>query len=384
MLHKRILVVGAGFAGATHARVLAEAGFEVDVIDRRPHLAGNAYDEADATGVRVLRYGPHLFHTSNARVVAWLQRFAAFVRYEHRVQAELPDGRSVPLPINRSTVNAVFGLRLADAAGMRDFLARQGAPHRRAGPPPHAAAFLQARIGTVLTDLFFRPYTRKMWGLELEELDASVVQRIPLRLDEEDRYFPAERFQVLPRAGYTRLFENLLDHPRIAVALNTGFAHAMLAGTAHCFNSMPIDEFFGARFGPLPYRSIRFHHLRRAAAAPAAPAATLNFTDAGPFTRETDWSLLPGHRVSPGPWRTVTREEPCDYLANRQERYYPVKTADGASEAAYRRYQALAAAHPGLSFIGRCGTYRYLDMHQVINQSLAQATAWIAAARTAA
>ena len=381
---KRVLVVGAGFAGAVYARELAQAGFEVDVLDRRGHIGGNAYDELCSTGQLVHRYGPHLFHTNNETVVRWLQRFAVFVPYQHRVQALLADGRRVPLPVNRTTINQVFGLHLRNEHAVRQFLRSQA----EADPSPaNAAAFMNASIGRVLTDLFFRPYTRKMWALELEELDVSVVKRIPIRFDDESRYFPNDRFQMLPRDGYARLFETVLDHPRITVALNQVFDAALLGGYAHCFNSMPIDEFFDFRFGPLPYRSIRFHHETRVARAGTEDAATVNFTDDGPLTRETDWSLL-SSRTAPdgvmktgaikvGAMKTVTREEPCDYLANDLERYYPVKTSDGRYQAIYARYKALADATPGISFIGRCGTYQYLDMHQVVNQSLAHARAWL-------
>ena len=379
-VRKRILVVGAGFAGAVHARELAEAGYEVDVIDRRPHVGGNAYDEIGPTGERIHRYGPHLLHTNNATVVRWLARFGTFVPYEHRVQALLADGRRVPLPVNRTTINAVFGVRLRDATAVRDFLRAQ-AEHNPA--PANAAEFLNASIGRVLTDLFFRPYTRKMWALELEELDAAVVRRIPIRTDDETRYFPDDRFQMLPRVGYTRLFEAILDHPRIRVTLGQAFEAALLPGYLHCFNSMPIDTFFDCRYGPLPYRSIRFHHELRSSPPESGQAATVNFTDDGRFTRETDWSLLPCQPAREGGRRTVTKEEPCDYLANDEERYYPVKTSDGRYQAAYARYKALADATPGLSFIGRCGTYQYLDMHQVINQSLVHAASWCRAAGTA-
>ena len=378
-MRRRVLVVGAGFAGAVHARELAEAGFEVDVIDQRPHVGGNAFDEIGPTGERIHRYGPHLFHTNNETVVRWLARFGSFVPYEHRVQARLPDGRCVPVPINRATVNAVFGVRLRDADAARAFLRGQAdiVPQ-----PANAAEFLQASIGRVLTDLFFRPYTRKMWNLELEALDASVVKRIPLRFDDETRYFPDDRFQLLPRDGYAALFGAILDHRRIHVTLGQAFDHALLAGYAHCFNAMPIDVFYQERFGKLPYRSIRFHHQTRVGAAPRGQAATVNFTDSSPFTRETDWSLLPGPPPS-GPQRTVTREEPCDDRDNADERYYPVKTADGRYQAVYARYKALADATPRISFIGRCGTYQYLDMHQVINQSLAHVAAWRRTAGTA-
>jgi UDP-galactopyranose mutase len=374
MANDRVLVVGAGFAGASYARTFAEAGYEVDVIDRRGHVAGNAYDEVDATGVRVHRYGPHLFHTNNSDVVHWLQRFGSFVPYEHRVEALLGDGRRVPLPVNRNTISQVFGVPLPNAAAGKAFLATQATP---IAAPANAAEYLASAIGTRLTDLFFRPYTRKMWDLELEELDASVVKRIPIRFDDEDRYFPGERFQLLPHDGYTRVFGNILDHARIVVSLDRPFDPSMLSSYAHCFNSMSIDEFFGYRFGVLPYRSIRFHDTRVVWMPNPGAAATVNFTDNGPLTRATDWSLLPNHRVQFGPHVTITSEEPCDHSANSGERYYPVKRSDGRNEILYGRYRALAEQIPKLTFIGRCGTYRYLDMHQVINQSLRHAHVWL-------
>ena len=362
-------MVGAGFAGAVHARTLAEAGFAVDVIDRRPHVAGNAYDETDQTGVRVHRYGPHLFHTNNERVVEWITRFGTFIPYEHKVEACV-GGAFLPLPVNRRTIEAVFGVTLADAASTERFLREVAVP---IGSPANAAEYLRAQIGDRLTDLFFRPYTRKMWGVELEDMSAGVVQRIPIRTDEEDRYFPSDRFQMLPADGYTAVFERILHHPLVTVRLLTPFERGMLRDYAHCFNSMAIDEYYGERFGPLPYRSIRFHHERRPAGVSFGTAATVNFTDDGPITRETDWSRLPGHRLAAGPEKTVTREEPCDYRDNALERYYPVKTSDGRFDAVYQRYRAHAADETAMTFIGRCGTYQYLDMHQVINQSLISA-----------
>jgi UDP-galactopyranose mutase len=369
-----ILVVGAGFAGAVYARTLAERGYEVSVIDKRPHVAGNAYDVVDATGTRVHRYGPHLFHTSNRRVVEWLSRFAHLEHYEHKVEALLADGRCVPLPINRRTINEVFGLRLDRPDAVRVFLQTQAEPR---AVIRSAADHLVSQIGVTLTNLFFRPYTRKMWGLELEELDAAVVKRIPLRYDDEVRYFPDDTYQLLPRDGYTETFNVILDHPRIVVLLGTRFDPAMLAGYAHCFNSMPIDEFFQFDEGALPYRSIRFHHVEVPASYERGHTAVVNFTDDGPLTRETDWSRLPGHAAPASRRRTVTREEPCDYRDNDFERYYPIKTSDGRQEATYRSYKKRAEALGKMTFIGRCGTYQYLDMHQVINQSLVGAQAWL-------
>ena len=375
-----ILVVGAGFAGAVYARTLAEHGYSVRVIDRRCHIAGNAFDEVTAEGVRLHRYGPHLFHTSNRKVVDWLSRFTVLDDYQHKVEVLLDDGRCVPLPINRATINAVFGVTLRDEPSVRAFLAARAEPRAEIR---NAADHLIANIGSRLTDLFFRPYTRKMWRMELEDLDAAVVRRIPIRYDDEDRYFPDDLYQAMPRDGYTAAFERIFDHPAISVELQTAFTHDMLDRHAHCFNSMPIDEFFGFEDGVLPYRSIRFHHEDKPDDYARGSTPVVNFSDARRFTRETDWSRLPGHRVRETGRKTVTLEEPCDYLDNDLERYYPVKTSDGRHELIYQRYRRRAEQLGGVSFIGRCGTYQYLDMHQVINQSLAGAAAWLAGSHAA-
>lgn len=373
-MSRPILVVGAGFAGATYARILAESGREVKVIDQRNHVAGNAFDEVVSTGTRVHRYGPHLFHTKNQGVVDWITQFGEFVPYEHRVEAELPDGRFVPVPVNRKSINAVFGLELAAGDEVGRFLASQAEP---IPAPANAAEYLNASIGCRLTDIFFRPYTRKMWNLDLEDLAPAVVQRVPVRWDDETRLFPNDTFQALPRDGYTSLVEAILDHPGIRVSINCPFDHGMIPAFDHCFNSMAIDEFFGSTFGALPYRSIRFHHAVVARGQGRGRTAQINYCDDGPFTREIDWQRLPGHCQAEGQEKTVTREEPCDYRDNGLERYYPIKTPDGRYERIYRRYHDLASELGHVSFIGRCGTYQYLDMDQVINQSLIGARAWI-------
>ncbi len=370
-----VLVVGAGFAGAVYARTLAEAGFRVDVIDRRSHIAGNAYDEMTPGGVRVHRYGPHLFHTNLKPVVDWITRFGSFLPYEHKVEAQLPDGRLVPLPVNRITVNLVFGVMLEDEAEVRAYLAGLAVPCEA---PANAADYLYSRIGRTLTDLFFRPYTKKMWNLDLEDLDPAVVQRIPLRFDDEDRYFPGDIYQLLPEHGYARVFANIFDHRLINVRLETPFEPAMRQDYLHCFNSMAIDEYYDEMFGPLPYRSIRFHHRCEPVDYANGRTSVVNFTDARPYTRETDWSRLPAHSREMSA-KTITLEQACDYQDNDFERYYPVKTSDGRNDATYRRYRDHAARDSGMSFIGRCGTYQYLDMHQVINQSLIGAQNWLSA-----
>jgi UDP-galactopyranose mutase len=373
---KRVLVVGAGFSGATYARHLADAGFNVDVIDQRPHVGGNAFDYLDSNGVRVHAYGPHLLHTNNERVIAWLKRFGEFIPYQHRVSAFVSRlGKCVPLPINRTTINCVFGLQLTSEFEVSKFLSRVALPvaHIR-----NAADYLNANIGRELTDLFFRPYTKKMWALDLEELDAAVVKRIPLRHDDEDKYFPGDSFQCLPAHGYTEVFRTILDHPNISVGLNVPFVSGIERDYECCFNSMPIDQYYDYAFGHLPYRSIRFHSRLEAVDYNFGFTPVVNFTDDGRFTRQTDWAAFPEHAVTMGSTKPITLEEPCDYAANNFERYYPVKTSDARYDGVYRKYKALSQSNNKLRFIGRCGTYQYLDMHQVINQSSRGAIEWIA------
>ncbi|MET7242022.1 FAD-dependent oxidoreductase [Methylobacterium sp. EM32] len=370
---KPILVVGAGFAGACYARTLAEAGYAVTVIDSRSHIGGNAYDEIDHNGNRVHRYGPHLFHTSNEQVVDWVKRFGEWTPYEHRVDAQLADGRLVPLPVNRTTINTVFGAALSNDSEVEAFLRRLAVPCES---PRNAAEHLYSKIGIELTDLFFRPYTKKMWLMDLEEVDISVVSRVSIRHDTEDRYFPNDKFQIMPKHGYTAIFSNIFDHPNITVRLSENFNKAMHEDYLHCFNSMPIDAYFDNVLGELPYRSIKFHHRTQESAADWK-CSVINFTDARAFTRETAWYLLPHHRQPDGTGYSHTLEEPCDYRDNGLERYYPVKTADMRYQKIYKKYAELADELPYITFIGRCGTYQYLDMHQVINQSLMGAEKWL-------
>ncbi len=373
---KPVLIVGAGFSGAVHARLLAEAGYRVDVIDVRPHIGGNAYDHVDANGIRVHAYGPHLFHTKNKPIADWLRQFGTFVDYTHKVRALLPSGIMAPLPINLDTVNLVFGTSYTTPEQVADHLARVAMP---IAEPANAAEYLYAHIGRDLTDLFFRPYTKKMWQFDLEDMASAVVKRIPLRSDRTDTYFADDEIQMMPRDGYTAVFQRLFDHPLITVALETAFDRAMLADYGFCFNAMPIDAYFDFSAGELPYRSIRFH-TRTITDAPAQDWSVTNYTDSGALTRETRWDCLPHHIVQETGRRTITAEEPCDYRDNNRERYYPVKTADNRFQATYNKYKAIAdESSSEMAFIGRCGTYQYLDMDQVINQSLASARRWIAA-----
>ncbi|MBZ8140168.1 UDP-galactopyranose mutase [Rubrivivax gelatinosus] len=355
------LIVGAGFAGAVTARELADAGERVLVVERRAHVAGNAYDRLDAAGVLVHAYGPHVFHTNSEPVFDWLSRFTAWRPYEHRVLA-VPDagtGRAYPLPINRTTINSLYGLDL-DEAGVAAFLERVREPR---APIRTSEDVVLNSVGRELCETFFRGYTRKQWGLDLSELAAGVAARIPTRSNDDDRYF-SDRFQAMPAEGYTRLFERLLQHPNIEV--RTGVEYAEVAGLdrRRTVFTGPIDEFYRRRFGALPYRSLRFEHEHLAGTTQLQPVGTVNYPNDHAWTRITEFKHLTGQQH---PGTSVVREIPCA----DGEPYYPIPNP--ANEALYQRYEALAEAETEVFFLGRLAQYRYYNMDQVVAAALALA-----------
>ena len=398
MTQKKILVVGAGFAGATTARLLAEAGYKVLVIDKRDHVAGNAYDFTNEYGIRVHRYGPHLWHTSNTEVHEWASKFTEWEPYRHRVRAETDAGISVPLPINHETIEEVFLFEFEDfledhpewQGTMDDFVGQY-----MAKPGAHAA-FLETlvehhpvvitsrqhvenSVGKELCDLFFAPYTKKMWGLELEQLPASVAARIPTNVENMSHfYFPKDRHQFLPKEGYTRMVWSMLEHQNIDVRLGSVFeggqvwrnGYPLMDKFDHVFTSQPIDTYYDCMYGELPWRSVKMHTMTVPLPS-ALPSPVLNFTHNGPHTRVTEWKKLPAHGDNPH-FTTLTFEEPCDYRDNDMERYYPVKSADvnDPNRALYQRYRERADADTNVTFIGRCGMYVYTDMAPCISATM--------------
>jgi UDP-galactopyranose mutase len=355
-----VLVVGAGFAGAVCAERLASAGRRVLVIDRRSHIGGNAYDELDSAGVRVHIYGPHLFHTNAKRIFEYLSRFTTWRFYEHRVLAAV-EGKLYPIPINRRTINELYGLNL-DQAGIGMFLDRVREP--RPAIMTSEDVVLNS-VGRDLCEKFFRGYTKKQWGLDLSELSAGVAARIPTRTDDDDRYF-ADAFQFMPTDGYTALFRRMLDHPRIEV--RTALDYASIRGRLDVDVTVytgPIDAYFHYRYGKLPYRSLEFEHLHLPDVSKYQPVGTVNYPSDQEFTRITEFKHLTGQECR---GTSIVRE----YPKASGEPYYPIPRPE--NEALYKRYQALANAETSVKFVGRLAQYRYYNMDQVVGAALKTAS----------
>jgi UDP-galactopyranose mutase len=329
MSKNSVLIVGAGLTGLTIGNILARAGWNIHIIDRRLHIGGNIYDEVDATGIRVHKYGPHIFHTRNARVVEFVKQFADWISYRHKVKAYVEGKGYFTFPPNDET----------------------------------RAAFTEKE----LIETFFIRYTEKMWATAFDRVDGDILKRLPKLAGMEDEYFPNDNFQGFPKDGYTAFAQRIADHDRITVHLNTAFQHDMVDAHFFTFNSMAIDEFFDYRYGRLPYRSIKFTNLEMPLPC-ALPVPTVNFTHTGPHTRVTEWKNYPGH--GDNPVKTIlTFEEPCSAEENDFEPFYPVKDPGGENRSLHRRYGELVDEHR-MKFVGRCGSYAYLDMDQAINQGL--------------
>ncbi len=354
------LIVGAGYAGSVLAeRLTRQLGKQVLLIDRRPHIGGNAYDETDAAGVLMHRYGPHIFHTNSPEVFAYLSRFTDWRPYEHRVLANVRGGQLTPIPINRTTLNQLYGLDLQTDEDAAAFLRTQAEPVEKIRTSEDVVI---SQVGRELYETFFRGYTRKQWGMDPSELDKSVTARVPTRVNTDDRYF-TDKFQAMPKAGYTRMFENMLDQPGLTVATGVEFEDVR-DDTAYdrLIFTGPIDAFFDHRFGELPYRSLHFRH--ETLDQPwFQSVGTVNYPDEQtPYTRITEYKHLTGQSSQR---TTITYE----YPRADGDPYYPVPRPE--NQALYKRYEALALETPDVTFVGRLASYRYYNMDQVVGQALA-------------
>jgi UDP-galactopyranose mutase len=336
-------------------RLATELGQRVLVIDKRSHIAGNAYDHYNDDGLLVHRYGPHIFHTNAKRVFDYLSRFTEWRPYEHRVLASV-DGQLVPIPINLDTINTLYGLKLTSFE-VEKFFASVAEPRN---PIRTSEDVVVNAVGTELYRKFFRNYTRKQWDLDPSELDASVTARVPTRTNRDNRYF-TDTYQAMPLHGYTRMFERMLDHPNIQVMLNADFQELKdVIPYKTLIYTGPVDEYFDFRYGKLPYRSLEFkHETHDRETFQAAPV--VNFPNEHAYTRVTEFKYLTGQEHA----KTSIVYE---YPQAEGDPYYPIPRPENA--ALYRKYQMLAEAEPDVHFVGRLATYKYYNMDQVVAQAL--------------
>ncbi|HEY0657599.1 MAG TPA: UDP-galactopyranose mutase, partial [Pyrinomonadaceae bacterium] len=322
------LIVGAGFAGSVLAERLANgSGKKVLICDKRPHIAGNAYDHYNDEGVLIHKYGPHIFHTNSKDVFDYLSRFTEWREYQHRVLASV-DGMLVPMPINLDTINKLYGLNLT-AFEVEEFLASKA---EKLDQIKTSEDVVVSKVGRELYEKFFRNYTRKQWGLDPSELDASVTARVPTRTNRDDRYF-TDVYQAMPKHGYTRMFENLLDNPNIKIMLNCDYREiANDIPYREMIYTGPIDSFFNYRYGKLPYRSLEFKHETHDADQ-FQTAPVVNYPNEQAYTRITEFKYLTGQEHK----KTSIVYE---YPQAEGDPYYPIPRAENAE--LYAKYKALA------------------------------------------
>jgi UDP-galactopyranose mutase len=351
------LIVGAGFAGSVLAERLAnERNERVLLIDRRPHIGGNAYDRYDDDGLLIHQYGPHIFHTNSKQIFDYLSRFTEWRFYEHRVLAEV-DGMQVPIPINLDTVNKLYGLNLTSEQ-LQDWFAERA---ETTGEIKTSEDVVVSVVGRELYEKFFRGYTRKQWGLDPSELDKSVTSRVPTRTNRDDRYFTDE-FQFMPKHGYTRMFEKMVGHPNIDIMTQTEYDDVKnVIPHRRVIYCGPIDEYFNFQFGKLPYRSLRFEHVTLDKPWHQS-VGVVNYPQTNDYTRVTEYKHLTGQEHA----KTALTYE---YPSAEGDPYYPIPKAE--NQELFKKYERLALATPDVWFVGRLATYRYYNMDQIVGQALA-------------
>lgn len=350
------LIVGAGLAGSVLAERLAtQNGKKILIIDKRNHIAGNTFDYYNSDGILVHKYGPHIFHTNSKEVFNYLGKFTSWRPYEHRVLASV-DGMLVPIPINLNTINQLYGLNLSCDEVEQFFQIRAEAKTRIIT----SEDVVVNKVGRVIYEKFFKGYTKKQWGLDPSELDASVTARIPTRSSRDDRYF-TDTYQGMPAQGYTKMFENMLSHPNIKIMLNTDYKEIQhMIDFKEMIYTGPVDYYFDHCYGELPYRSIEFE-FETLETEKFQATGTVNYPNEHAYTRITEFKYLTGQKHAK---TTVVYEYPT---ANGDP-YYPVPRPENAE--LYKKYELLTKKLSKVHFTGRLATYKYYNMDQVVAQSL--------------
>jgi UDP-galactopyranose mutase len=349
------LIVGAGFAGSVLAERLASQGKKILILDKRNHIAGNAYDYYNEDGILIHKYGPHIFHTNSKDVFEYLSKFTKWRSYEHKVLASV-DGQLVPIPINLNTINQLYGLNL-NSSQVEDFFASKA---ESVTGIKTSEDVVVSKVGRELYEKFFRGYTRKQWNLDPSELDASVTARVPTRTNKDDRYF-TDTYQAMPLYGYTAMFQKMLSHPNIKLMLNTDYKEVIdIIPYKHLIYSGPIDKFFDYCYGKLPYRSLEFK-FETIDSEFFQSTGTINYPNEQMFTRITDFKYLTGQKHT----KTAIVYE---FPKAEGDPYYPVPRPENAE--IYKKYQQLTETIPNTYFVGRLATYKYYNMDQVVAQAL--------------
>lgn len=362
-----IAVVGAGFSGAVIAHELALKEFKVDVYDTRPHVAGNCHTERDDnTQVMTHVYGPHIFHTDNEKVWKYIQQFDEFKPFTNRVKA-ITQNRVYSLPINLLTINQFFGKTFSPQEA-KHFMETIG--DKTISNPKTFEEQALRFVGKELYEAFFKGYTMKQWGLHPSELPASILKRLPIRFNYDDNYY-ASKYQGMPKHGYTSIVERMLDHPNIQLHLGTEFERNRAKDYDHTFYSGPIDAWFNYSEGRLGYRTLDFVAERHD--NDYQGNAVINYGDP-----ETPWTRISEHKHF-APWeshdKTIIFKEYSRYCEENDIPYYPIRLAK--EKAQLGKYVDIASQEEHVTFVGRLGTYRYLDMHVTIAEALDTAKLYI-------
>ena len=353
----KFLIIGAGFSGSVCARELAEAGHQVLVVDRRDHIAGNAFDVKDEYRILIHQYGPHIFHTNSERIFNYLSQFTQWRPYEHRVRGVV-NGQEYPFPINRDTLNQLYDLDLTEEEAA-EYFEKVREPKEKVLTSEDVVL---NSVGRDLYEKFFLNYTKKQWGLDPSQLKAGVAARIPTRTNTDHRYF-TDTYQAMPLHGYTAMFENMLKHPNITVKLSTDYKDLLAQGVEydHLIYTGCIDEFYDYKFGKLPYRSLRFEHQHLENTEQYQSVGTINYPNDFEFTRITEFKHLTGQQH---PATSIVRE----YPTAEGDPYYPIPRDE--NEALFKKYKSLADCEKNVTFVGRLAEYRYYNMDQVVGAAL--------------
>lgn len=351
------LIVGAGFAGITCAQQLAENGYSVLIIDKRSHIGGNAFDKYDEYGVLIHPYGPHIFHTNSKAIFEYLSRFTEWRFYEHEVLAEV-EGDFYPIPINKITINKLYGLNLKTDLEVEEFLKNVSIDRK---PIRTSEDVVLSTVGKDLCEKFFSGYTQKQWGMSLSELSASVCSRIPTRTNSDTRYF-TDKYQFMPANGYTKLFEKMLNNNNIEVILDTDLESVRnKASWNKLVYTGPIDSYFNYEFGKLPYRSLKFTHTHFKNIDKSQIVGTINYPNTNEFTRITEFKHLTGQNCK---GTSLVYE----YPESEGDPFYPIPNE--LNNNTYKKYLDLTENIKNVYFVGRLAEYKYYNMDQVVASAL--------------